>query len=265
MRPCALVPAFDAESTVGDVVSALVRDWPEAGAVIVIDDGSTDHTARVARRAGAIVLGHPRNCGKGAALRTGLRSAFEQGFDVAVSVDADGQHPPDEAVRLLSADADAAALLLGVRDLVAAGAPRKNQISNGISNFFLSLFARRAFADTQCGLRRYPVAGTLALRGRDDGYAFEPETILRAVAAGLRIVEVPIRVIYPPEGERVTHFDSVKDPARIVARVVKTLVATRGLRRAPGAGGVPPNAHRPAPPSAATTVIPKTPPPPSAP
>jgi glycosyltransferase involved in cell wall biosynthesis len=233
MRPCALVPAFDAEATVGDVVSELVRDWPEPNGVLVIDDGSRDHTARVARRAGALVISHPRNLGKGAAIRTGLRAAFEQGFDVAVSVDADGQHPPEEAVRLLSVDADPAALVLGVRDFVAAGAPRKNQISNGISNFFLSLFARRKFGDTQCGLRRYPVAGTLALRYQDDGYAFEAEVILRAVAAEIRIIEVPIRVIYPPEGERVTHFDSIKDPARIVSRVVKTLVATRGLRRAP--------------------------------
>ncbi len=265
MRPCALVPAFDAESTVGDVVSALVRAWPEPNAVLVIDDGSSDHTARIARRAGALVLSHARNLGKGAALRTGLRAAFEQGFDAAVSIDADGQHPPDEALRLLSVDPDPAALLLGVRDFVAAGAPRKNQISNGISNFFLSLFARRAFADTQCGLRRYPVAGALALRGRDDGYAFEAEIILRAVAAGLRIVEVPVRVIYPPEGERVTHFDGVRDPARIIARVVKTLVATRWLRRAPGDDGAPARPSRPAATSAVVSVIPPSPPPPSAP
>ena len=233
MRACALVPAFDAEATVGDVVSDLVRAWPERDGVLVVDDGSNDHTARVARRAGAWVVSHPGNRGKGAALRTGFREAFERGFDVAVTVDADGQHPPAEAVRLLTIDADPRAMVLGVRDLVAAGAPRKNQISNGISNFFLSLFARRGFADTQCGLRRYPLASTLGLDGRDDGYAFEAEIILRAVAGRVPIVETPIQVLYPPEGERITHFDGVRDPARIVSRVVKTLILTRGLLRSP--------------------------------
>jgi glycosyltransferase involved in cell wall biosynthesis len=235
MRACAIIPAFQAETTVGDVVSGTLRAWPERNAVFVIDDGSTDQTARVARKAGALVWSHPANRGKGAALRTGLRMAFEQGFDVAVALDADGQHPPEEAARLLTVDADPGALVLGVRDLAGAGAPRANQISNGISNFFLSLFAWRRFADTQCGLRRYPLALALALDGKDDGYAYEAEVILRAVAGGVRIVETPVRVLYPAARDRVTHFDSVRDPARVVRRVVRTLIATRGITRpAPG-------------------------------
>ncbi|HEY4119158.1 MAG TPA: glycosyltransferase family 2 protein [Byssovorax sp.] len=239
MRACALIPAFDAEATVARVVTAAVPLFADSGAVLVVDDGSRDATAAEARRAGAHVLVHERNRGKGAALRTGLREALARGFDVAVSIDADGQHPPVEGARLLAVDADPSALVLGVRDLVAAGAPRANQISNGISNFFLSLFSRRALADTQCGLRRYPIAGTLALGGEDDGYAFEAEIILRAVAAGVRIVEEPVRVVYPPAGERVSHFDSVRDPARIVARVVRTLVTRRSDARAPLAGSGP--------------------------
>jgi glycosyltransferase involved in cell wall biosynthesis len=232
MRGCAIIPAFDAEHSVGEVVRMLADRWPEREGVFVVDDGSSDRTAIVARRAGAHVLAHPRNLGKGAALRTGMALAFESGFDFAVTVDADGQHPPEEAVRLIGLP-DPEALVLGVRDLRAAGAPRPNQVSNGISNFFLSCFAGRRFADTQCGLRRYPLARTLALSGQDDGYAFEAEIILRAIAGGVRIVEEPVRVIYPAERDRVTHFDSVRDPARIVVRVVRTLVSTRWLRRAP--------------------------------
>jgi hypothetical protein len=107
-------------------------------------------------------------------------------------------------------------------------------MSNGISNFFLSVFSRRPLVDTQCGLRRYPLPLALELGGRDDGYAFEAEIILRALSAGVRLVEVPVRVIYPPGGQRVTHFDSVRDPARIVVRVVKTLVLTAAPPRLRG-------------------------------
>ncbi|MCC6556669.1 MAG: glycosyltransferase [Polyangiaceae bacterium] len=240
MRACAVIPAYDAERSVGDVVRGASLLWPEQGAVIVVDDGSRDHTEEVARAAGATVLRHPSNRGKGAALRTGLEHALRGGFDVAVTIDADGQHPPEEGRRLLEADPDAGALVLGVRDLEGAGAPRANQVSNRISNFFLSAFAGRPLADTQCGMRRYPIARALALGPRDDGYAFEAEIILRAVAGGVRIVEAPVRVIYPPEGQRVTHFDSVRDPARIIARVLKTLALTRGLRRVSGASAAAP-------------------------
>lgn len=227
MRGCAIIPAYDAERTVGDVVRAALEIWPIRDAVLVVDDGSRDGTAEAARKAGARVLTHPRNRGKGAALKTGMASARVAGFDVCVTLDADGQHPAAEALRLLVAEPDPRALVLGIRDLEGAGAPRANRFSNGISNFFLSLFAGRPLADTQCGLRRYPLAQRLDLDAHDDGYAFEAEVVLRAARAGVRIVEVPIRVIYPPEHERVTHFDSVRDPARIISRVLKTLVWTR--------------------------------------
>lgn len=245
MTGCAIVPAYDAARSVGDVVRSLVRAWPEPDAVIVVDDGSRDATADEARAAGARVVQHPRNRGKGAALRTGFRAAHEAGFEVAVTIDADGQHPPDEAVRLLEWDAPAGALVLGIRDLVKAGAPRPNQMSNRISNYFLSKFARTSFADTQCGLRRYPIATTLAANGTADGYAYEAEIILRAMASGVPIVEVPIEVIYPPEEQRVSHFHSVRDPARIIRTVVATLVETRYMSRPPRQIAVPPRPARP--------------------
>jgi len=223
MRSCAIIPAYQAARTVGEVARETRALWPDPDAVIVVDDGSSDDTADIARAEGAIVLAHPNNRGKGAALRTAMTYALARGFDVAVTLDADAQHPPAEARRLLDVDPDPEAFVLGIRDLVGAGAPRANQMSNRISNFFLSLFCGRTLADTQCGLRRYPLAKTLSLGARDEGYAFEAEIILRAVAAGVRIVETPINVYYPPAGERVTHFHSVRDPARIIARVLTTL------------------------------------------
>jgi hypothetical protein len=233
MRVCAIVPAYDAERMVGGVIADLGRVWPERDAIFVIDDGSSDRTAAVAREAGARVLVHENNRGKGAALRTGMAAAVSAGFTAAVTVDADGQHPAREARRLIEVDGDPRALLLGVRDLARDGAPRANQISNRISNFFLSAFSRRPLADTQCGLRRYPLPLAVELGGRDDGYAFEAEIILRAIAGGVRLVEVPVRVVYPPAGERVTHFDSVRDPARACAARRSPRTSRTSPRRRP--------------------------------
>jgi hypothetical protein len=143
-----------------------------------------------------------------------------------VTLDADGQHPPDEAARLALLRVDDRALVLGVRDLAAEGAPRANRCSNAISNFFLSAFTARWLADTQCGLRRYPVHATLALDGRANGYAYEAEVLLLAARAGLSIVQVPVRALYGG-AEQASHFNPVRDPARIVARVLLTLARPR--------------------------------------
>ena len=200
---------------------------------MVVDDGSRDGTAgkRGARELTSWPTGSNR--GKGAALATGLVFAQEHGFDVMLAVDADGQHPANaarEAPRASGEDRDA--LVLGVRDLVRDGAPRANRFSNGLSNFFLSKFAGVPPRPIRkCGLRRYPVRESLALGVRAAGYAFEAEIILRAVAASVRIVETPVAVVYPRAEERVTHFDSVRDPARIVAVVVRTLHELRRDRQ----------------------------------
>lgn len=232
MDTCAVVPALDAAPTVGPVVLGL----RELGlTVIVVDDGSRDATGDSARAAGAEVVRHERNRGKGAAIRTGIIEAERRGFVRAVTVDADGQHPASAARTVLGSASDSRALVLGVRDLVAAGAPRGNRFGNRVSNFFLSLFARRRLGDTQCGLRRYPVRETLALGARADGFAFEAEVILRAIAAGLPVVEVPVGVVYPSRQDRRTHFHSIRDPASIVGTVVRTVLELR-TGRAPGEG-----------------------------
>lgn len=230
MDTCAVVPALDAAATVGPVVEGLAALGLR---VLVVDDGSRDATADVARAAGAQVVRHERNRGKGAAIRSGLAEAARHGATRAVTVDADGQHPAAAARAVLEGSGDPRALVLGVRDLVRAGAPRSNRFGNGVSNFFLSRFASRTLRDTQCGLRRYPVRETLALGARADGFAFEAEVVLRALAAGLPVIEVPVSVVYPSREERRTHFHNVRDPASIIGTVVRTVLELR--RRKGGA------------------------------
>lgn len=230
-RTSVVVPAFDAARTIGAVVAEMREALPIAAAgdgLIVVCDGSTDGTAAIARDLGCRVIVHEANRGKGVALRTGFLAAHDAGFSTALTVDADGQHPGAAARAVLDASDDESALVLGVRDLAAAGAPRANRFSNGVSNFFISRFAGRPLADTQCGLRRYPIPRALELDATAERYAFEAEVILRAAARGVPIVEVPIEVRYPDD--RTTHFEIKRDVPRIIGVVVRTTLALRSER-----------------------------------
>ena len=220
VKACIVIPAYDAEATIGAVIDAVREAMPDLP-LYVVDDGSRDGTATIAKDRRCTVLAHERNRGKGAALRTAFAAARDDGHDVALTIDADGQHPAGEARRVLEASNDAEALVLGVRALERDGAPKKNVFSNGISNYFLSRFAGRPLRDTQCGLRRYPLARTLdlAARAHGTGYELEAELLLRAVWAGVPIVEVPVTVLYPED--RTTHFRISRDPWRIIDVIVR--------------------------------------------
>jgi glycosyltransferase involved in cell wall biosynthesis len=222
MQRLAVIPAYQAERTVGDVVRGAREGFDE---VWVIDDGSTDGTADVARSLGARVLTQSKNRGKSAALRLALRQAHREGIDAIVTLDADGQHPPEEAIRLDREVSKRDALVLGVRDLDAANAPHANRRGNSISNYWLTLLSGKHLRDTQCGLRRYPVRDTLALGVRGRRFAFESEVVLRAAMRGYPIVELPVRVDYPPT--RTSHFHVWKDSTGIVFRVIATTLEER--------------------------------------
>ena len=230
LRSCAIVPAFDASQTVGRVIDEL-RDGAREVAIVVIDDGSSRSARGTPRAMPTVpsVLVHARNLGKGGAIATGLREAARRGLprSPSQSTPTGSTRPSSARMPVLDGSDDPRALVLGVRDLVRDGAPERNRFGNAVSNFFLSFFAGQPLRDTQCGLRRYPVRETLDLGVRSRGYAFEAEVVLRALAAHLPLVELPVDVIYPPEEERRTHFEGARDPMRIVATVTRTVLELR--------------------------------------
>jgi glycosyltransferase involved in cell wall biosynthesis len=193
---------------------------------MVVDDGSTDGTDKLAAAAGAIVVSHPRNLGKGAALETGFNALAATGFTHVLTLDGDGQHLTDQISELLaSCKANPQALILGDRRLetVDAAAPL-NRFGNRFANRWVEIASGLRIPDTQSGFRIYPLRSTLALPLRARHFALETEVIIRSARAGTKIISVPVRVYYPPPEERVTHFRKWVDTVRIVFVVVALIL-----------------------------------------
>lgn len=213
LNACALIPCLDAASTLGEVVR---RTRAYVGTVIVVDDGSVDDSVAVAEAAGAVVVRHPENRGKGAALLTGLEAARQRGHSHVIALDADGQHDPADIPRL-SAEAAAHpdALIVGARDFTVPNVPKGSRFGRAFSNFWVALETGRRLSDTQSGYRVYPVALTLALRLAPSRFQWEVEIIVRAAWAGLDVRDVAVAVYYAPPDERTSHFRGVVDSARL--------------------------------------------------
>lgn len=213
--PWVLIPAFHAEKTVGEVVSSVKA---QGLAVLVVDDGSADKTAECAAKAGAEVLRHSENRGKGAAIQTGFAFAQKRGLSALVTMDADGQHDSAELVRLLKAhDEHPESLVIGVRDFDPTVMPRRSRVGNRISTFWISLFAGRRHRDTQSGFRIYPHRlFSLPLTTRR--FDTETEILLWAAKLNVPLVEIPIATIYK-DGHR-SHFRNWEDTLRVLRLVI---------------------------------------------
>lgn len=192
-----LIPAHNEEKRIAAVVEAAKKHLP----VLVVDDGSSDGTARAAEAAGASVTRHAVNQGKGAALRSGFRTALEQGCDFVLTLDADGQHDPAEIPAFLEDYAATKAdLIIGRRDF--RQMPFIRRLSNTLGTLLFSWAVGRRIPDNQSGYRligRRLLEMEAVLQSAEAGFEFEVEMIALAIKEGLRIEWVPIRTIYRDE------------------------------------------------------------------
>lgn len=220
-----LIPAFNCERTIAAVVAGARQIVPT---VLVVNDGSTDATAVLATGAGAEVVPHAANCGKGAALLTGMRHLAARGVDRVVTLDGDGQHLAEEVPRVLAvSDAEPDALVIGERQFDAVAIAPIKLFGNRFANRWVEIACGQRLADTQSGLRCYPLSRTLALNASARHFAFETEVLIRAARAGIPIRSVPVRVYYPPIAERTSHFRPVVDTIRIIFVVLGLIFRLR--------------------------------------
>jgi len=215
----ALIPAYNEERFIADVVRGALKYLP----AVVIDDGSTDRTADVAEQAGAEVVRHKVNSGKGAALNTGFDLALARGADAAITLDADGQHDPDEIPLFIEAfRSDKGDLLIGQRSF--SEMPAKNQFGNRTGTWLLSMAMGRPVPDNQSGYRLLSQDVMRTCKPTSTRFEAEVEILLRAQMAGFRIAWVPIKTIY---NDKVSHFHPVRDSARFLAMTGRIWQARR--------------------------------------
>lgn len=188
---CALIAAFNEEQHVGDVVAGALRHVAKA---IVVDDGSTDATAEKARGAGAVVLRHDQNLGKGCAIRTGLAHVLREPSSHVLFLDADLQHDPAEIPKLVEqAEHGIGDFVLGEREFAKEAMPAARFYSNVIGSRILSRFIGADVADSQSGFRliRADLLRKIELTGT--GYEIETEMLIKLARAGARLERVAVR------------------------------------------------------------------------
>jgi glycosyltransferase involved in cell wall biosynthesis len=221
-----LVPAYNAAHELPGVLGRLAAEHPPER-TLVIDDGSTDATAPAARSLGVRVVAHEVNRGKGAALLTGFHAACADGADAVATLDADGQHKPEDLHRMVAA-LEGADLVVGARVRTGAMPPHR-RFGNALSAGFLTWLAGTPLPDVQSGYRvhRRATLDALGLSGappaaglpqppafRSTGYGFESEILVAAARFGFTIANVPIEAVY--EGAP-SHFHPLRELPRFTS------------------------------------------------
>jgi glycosyltransferase involved in cell wall biosynthesis len=212
----AVIPARDAQSTIGAVVEGLKRAVPDL-AIVVVDDGSVDATSARAREAGADVIRHEVNGGKGAALQTGFDEALRRGVARVLTLDADGQHDPACAPGLLRA-LDRSDVVIGSRDRDRTGMPWLRKATNSFMTWVVSRLAGKPIEDSQSGFRAIRAEVLGAVRPRSSRFDFESEFLIEAGRRGFTIGALPVPTLYNAPG---SHIDPLRDTVRFIQLVLR--------------------------------------------
>ena len=222
-RAVVVIPAFNDGATVADIARRAAAFCP----VIVVDDGSTDDTAARLASAPVTVLRNEHNRGKAASLWRGMEAALEQAADAVVTLDADGQHVPEEIPRLLEAAMDHPdRIIIATRSIGRERTPPLRLFANRMANFWISWAAGYPISDSQSGFRLYPAPLLQRLRvpvDRSRCFVFESEVLIEAARLGWRSLAVPIRAIYH-EDARPSHYRATADTLRIIRMVAWKLI-----------------------------------------
>ena len=217
-RPLIIIPAFNARQSLPGILDPISSAGYEC---LIVNDGSSDGLVR-SDVVAAHYLAHKENLGKGAALRSGLNWAWQKGFSHAITLDADGQHPPERLADFIrKASVHPEVVVLGKRHWNLANMPFHRILSNSMTSMMLSLRCGKSILDSQGGFWVYPLKHPRLWDLEVEGFQFESAVLLRAARMGYRFAHVPIPVIYGDEDSQIQHF---KDTLRFVRLFLRSFL-----------------------------------------
>ncbi|SHG50222.1 DUF2062 domain-containing protein [Flavobacterium defluvii] len=221
---CVIVPTYNNQKTLKKVLDSIL-DFTQN--IIIVNDGSTDETNEILKQYSQLTqIHHPKNLGKGRALRNGFRKAIELHFEYAITIDSDGQHFASDIPSFISAiQEEPNSLLIGSRNMTQENVPKKSSFGNKFSNFWFKFETGIELQDTQSGFRLYPLK-LIPKRFYTNKFEFEIEVIVRSAWKGITVKNIPIQVLYDP-AERVSHFRPFRDFTRI--SILNTVLVTNAL------------------------------------
>ncbi len=217
MKVAIIIPAFNEEET----ILALLEQIKVCGRehIVVIDDGSSDHTADIVKSFGATLIKHDANEGKGMAHRTGFSYVIDKGYDGVITMDADGQHAPDELERFLGKTGEAD-ILVGTRSMSLANMPLVRYLTNKVTSLVVSLIASQRVFDSQSGYRYISIEALKHVPLRTRRFQTESEILIKAGRMGFKIGAVPIRTIYREEK---SYINPLIDTGRFIGLAARSL------------------------------------------
>lgn len=222
IKPLIVVPTFNNIKTVKKIVDeSLATGIP----LLVVNDGSTDGSLDTIKSTTANVISFESNRGKGAAILAGAKWASNEGYSHIVTIDADGQHDPKEATKLISsAESHPHSIILGKRNFEDASVPGSSRFGRWWSNLWCRITTGHSIGDSQSGFRVYPVDALLKVQCKGTKYDFEVEILVRGVWAGLTIIDHDISVNYSAETKEASHFDPFYDNYRISVAYTRLVI-----------------------------------------
>jgi len=217
------MPAYNEERFIGSMV---LKARKYADKIMVLDDGSNDGTAEISRMAGACIITHPENKGKGAAIQSIINEVRKEMPDVLILVDADGQHNPDEIPRFIDAVLSGYDLVIGSRKLVKKSIPSYRRVGQKVLLFSNRFLTRKKITDSESGFRAFSRKAIAELELNQKGFAVESEMIAAAEDKNLKITEVPITVKYNGDGST---LNPVRHGVGVLAQIMNMISERKPL------------------------------------
>lgn len=217
-KTCVLIPSYNEAMTIGQIIRGLRK---REFVVYVVDDGSIDDTALIAKLEGAIVVKHKKNMGKGASLREGFNHILKKDFEAVLVMDADNQHEIDDINNFFKKmECTNADIIIGNRMLDTLSMPYTRIYTNKVMSNLISRISGQCIPDSQCGFRLIKKKVLQSVKLESSNYEIESELILKAARAGFKIESVPIKTVYEDEKSRI---NPVLDTFRFIRLMIKIL------------------------------------------